>query len=307
MVDILMATYNGEKHIAEQLDSILAQSYTNWQVIIQDDCSKDSTVDIINSYIEKYPQKFVLHKNASNTGTAGLNFLSLVQKSESDYIMFCDQDDVWKPDKIYITLKKMLELEDIHPRKPILVHTDLEVVDSNLLPISPSIFKLQHLHSEDTAINRLLVQNNITGCTMMINKSLRKALAHYPSNIVVHDWWIAVVASVFGEIGFVEQSTISYRQHPGNFCGAQDMNNTSYILGRAKNVSKAKAMLTLGYRQAYQLIKIYGKSIPADKYDIIKAYSDMLHATKLKKLSTISKYKIWKSGIIRKIGQLLYM
>ena len=106
MVDILMAVYNGEKFVAEQIDSILAQSETDWHLIICDDMSKDRSFEIISGYAQKYPDKISAHQNAVPTGSAQANFMSMLQYAQSEYVMFSDQDDFWEKDKVKLTLAR---------------------------------------------------------------------------------------------------------------------------------------------------------------------------------------------------------
>ena len=111
MIDILMATYNGETYLREQIDSILRQSNTDWRLIIRDDCSTDSTVRIIQEYQAQYPDKFVLIQADTPSGSAQNNFFQLIrywqQHGGAEYVMFADQDDVWLRNKIQITLYNM--------------------------------------------------------------------------------------------------------------------------------------------------------------------------------------------------------
>ena len=112
-LDILLATYNGEKFLKEQINSLLDQSYKNWKLLIRDDMSTDCTMAILSDYISKYPDKIKLLKSNKRLGPCQ-SFNYLLQKSDSDYVMFCDQDDIWLPEKIELSLKKMRSLEKIH-------------------------------------------------------------------------------------------------------------------------------------------------------------------------------------------------
>jgi hypothetical protein len=122
------------------------------------------------------------------------------ENSDAKYFMFCDQDDVWNQDKVELTLQKMYEMEKLYKNTPILVHTDLEVVDENLHTINPSFMKLQNLDEKKNRLNNLLIQNTITGCTVMINRDLAKLCLPMSSNAIVHDWWVGLVAGYFGKI-----------------------------------------------------------------------------------------------------------
>ena len=172
-IDILLATYNGELYIDAQLKSLFEQSFQNFNLIIRDDGSKDRTLEIIHQYQELYPERIkVITDNDRGLGPAG-NFGRLMKYSTASYIMFCDQDDIWlenKIEKTFNTIKKMEEEYGVDC--PILVHSDLIVVDKNLEVIQQSMSKGQKLESHQNEFHQLLIQNNITGCTMMINQSL---------------------------------------------------------------------------------------------------------------------------------------
>jgi glycosyltransferase involved in cell wall biosynthesis len=128
----------------------------------------------------------------------------MFQYAKSDYVMTCDQDDVWMHDKIEITYEKMKEAERKYKNVPILVHTDLKVVDENLNLISESLMKMQNLDSSRDKINNLLVQNIVTGCTAMVNQKLISYIKSVPKHAIMHDWWMALIASSLGRVEFIE-------------------------------------------------------------------------------------------------------
>lgn len=232
-IEILMATYNGEKYIKEQIESLLNQTYINWSLLIRDDGSSDGTVKIIEDYEKKYSEKIKILKDNKGSLRAKDNFLELLRNSKEDYIMFCDQDDVWLPNKIEITLKKMLEIED----GPTLIHTDLKVVDKSLNTIADSFWKFQNLNPNRKTHNYLIVQNNITGCTMMINRKLVNLSKGDFPNGAMHDWIIGIIASISGKIEQVSEQTILYRQHSFNQIGATKI-SVAYIKLKIKNLKE---------------------------------------------------------------------
>ena len=236
MVTILLATLNGEDYLKAQLESIAAQTYENWQLVVGDDGSTDDTISIIEEFSEKHPDQVTIIKNDPPQGSAKDNFISLLRNSYGPYFMFCDQDDVWKPDKIYLTLQKMESLEARYGDKiPILVHSDLSVADSNLEMIAESFFQYADIPKR-IVLNQLMVQNSVTGCTVMINRCLQQYfLRELPiSKIIMHDYWAALIAKVFGKIGFVNESTMYYRQHGNNSVGAKNAKNPVYLYHRLK-------------------------------------------------------------------------
>ncbi|WP_186758272.1 glycosyltransferase family 2 protein [Loigolactobacillus coryniformis] len=215
-IAILLSTYNGAEYLAEQISSIIQQTYANWQLFIRDDGSTDQTTQIIQKY-QKMNQH-IIFLNESHIENLGVkrSFMELLAVTQADYYMFCDQDDVWLPEKIQLTLNEMLKNRD--KEVPRLVHTDLMVVDQDLQPQRPMFGRDFQDNFRD-----VLYSNSVTGCTVMINETLRQLLLKQPfdpKQIVMHDWWFALVAAAFGEIAYLAEPTILYRQHGNNTFGA---------------------------------------------------------------------------------------
>jgi glycosyltransferase involved in cell wall biosynthesis len=225
MIDILLATYNGEKYLNQQIDSILAQTCKDFRLLIRDDSSSDNTINIIKNYISKFPDKIRLI--VDNKGRLGIaqNFAALLESSQSEYIMFCDQDDVWLADKIELTLNAMRTAEKNYPGLPLLVHTDLRVVDENLNIIADSLWHLIGIDTRTASnLDKLIVRNSVTGCTMMINSKARDISLPIPQEAPIHDWWMAMNVAKLGKIIQITVPTILYRQHSGNVISAGKKN-----------------------------------------------------------------------------------
>lgn len=307
MITILMAAYNGENFISEQIESILLQTVTDWKLVIQDDCSTDATACIAEKFSRKYLGKIVYYEREQPSGSAKNNFSSMFPFVDSDYFMTSDDDDVWLPQKIEVTLRKMKEMErHLGKQTPILIHTDLKVVDKNLKTLSSSMFQRQGLDGSRNQFNHLLVQNNITGCTMMGNRALLDILQIIPEKAIMHDWWIALMASAFGNIGFIEESTILYRQHHNNEVGAKNSKSLYYNYKRLMNKQQSIVSIKNTYEQAKDLLDIHGKALDARKLEILNAYICIPTKGKMERLLTLQKYDFWKSGFYRRCGQILY-
>lgn len=283
MVDILMATYNGGKYIAEQIDSILNQTYNDWKLYIRDDGSKDNTINIVKEYSEKYPDKIIFVEDERRNLGPKLNFGELLKRTKNEYCMFCDQDDVWMKDKVYLTLNKMKELEKQYGKdKPILVHTDLKVVNERLDVINESFWSFMNLDPKRKDINKLLVENTVTGCTMMINRKLREEIKGIPEKCEMHDWWIALVASLIGVIYTIEEPTILYRQHSDNQIGARKNRLIKKITDTTIDIYDEQARL---------LYDLYFNNINQKDKATVEDF------IKLKSVSTIKrKYLVCKDG-----------
>lgn len=307
MITILMATYNGERYIAEQIESILSQTETCWKLIIQDDCSLDGTAKIAQNYAEKYPSKIKFKEREAPSGSAKNNFSGMLHFSDSEYMMTCDQDDVWLSNKLELTLEKMHELEEKYGEdKPLLVHTDLQVVDEKLKVIDNSLFHQQNLDSSRDKFNNLLAQNIVTGCTMMVNHALMGLAGKVPEQAIMHDRWFALLAAALGKIAFVNEPTVLYRQHDHNEIGSENTRSFQYNLKRMLSKEQSKSVLRNTYLQAETFLMTYGEQLSPELLIVAKAYALIPKYGKIKRIQIIHHYDFWKSGLARKCGQVLF-
>lgn len=191
---------------------------------------------------------------------------------------------------------------------PILIHTDLEVVDENLKTLGNSFIKYRALNPECKDINHLLIQNNVTGCTMMVNRPLLvKALqVEGIDKIAMHDWWFALIASIYGKIYFLNKSTIKYRQHGGNVVGATNVNSLAFIIKRVFGKAHVKETINMSIQQAQKLLDNY-TDIPQNKKKVIRGFSKIKNLNKLNRQYYVIKNKILKQGIIQKIGEVIFI
>jgi len=305
---ILLATYNGEKYLAEQIDSLLNQTIDDFVIHIQDDASTDSTYEILKAYQSNYPGKIKLTRSEKNSGDAKHNFLHLMSTIKDDYLMLCDQDDVWLPNKIEVTLNKMKELEQQHtPAAPLLVHTDLKVVDQELQMLNPSYRQATVRHYGRTGVNQVLTLNNVTGCTIMYNRALAELLTVKPAFCVVHDWWLQIVAAYLGKIGHVDDATVLYRQHGNNSIGAKDVRTLSYKINQALNNSHIKNRINATYPQAESLLEAYRDKLTAKQVELLERFIAIPHIGKFARWQTICNQKLFMDGLSRNIAYFIFV
>lgn len=305
MVDILLATYCGEKYLKAQLESLLDQTVQDIKIIIRDDGSTDDSTQIINDYCNRYPDKVFCLKGEP-TGSAAQNFARLLQASQSDYTMFCDQDDIWLPQKVEKTLAAMRKAEG-EGKDPVLVHSNLKVVDSNLNIISDSFFDFQKLYQDNLTLPKLLVQNYVTGCTVMINRALKQKCGDIPQNCIMHDWWFALVAELFGKIVCINEPTMLYRQHSDNQVGAKAAYGIAFIKRKLATLSDVRKNYNATYTQAQLLLSCYGDSLSERQKHIIATYCSIQKMNKFKKIRTVQKYGFKKGTRLRVMGQYFLM
>lgn len=222
-IDILLPTYNGEKFLREQIDSILVQTYKNIRLIISDDCSKDETSKILEEYKEK-DNRVEIYLQKSNLGVVK-NIEFLLEKVENEFYMLADQDDVWLPIKVEKSMQKMKE-QDAD-----LVFGDLEVVDENLNTIYPSfgdymkLNKKIHKYIDSYKLNYLY--NCVTGCTILSKKQFIDKILPIPTNskFLIHDYWIGIIIALNGKCAYMTEKYIKYRQHGNNQVGTDKISH----------------------------------------------------------------------------------
>ncbi len=216
-VAVLMSTYNGEKFLKEQIDSILNQADVDVTLYIRDDGSSDSTVEIIDRYLENGSRIHFIE--GENLGV-GNSFMKLIYQVPQDYdfYAFADQDDVWLPGKLALAAERIGETEE-----PVLYTSNQTITDENL-----NVAGKRYDRPPDTGYRQILCQNRLSGCTMVWNPPLQKILSdakRRPSEALlhqrIHDVWVAMTAAVTGTITFDEDSAILYRQHLDNVVGVR--------------------------------------------------------------------------------------
>lgn len=237
IIDILMSTYNGSKFLQQQLDSIINQTYVNWRLIIRDDGSSDTTLDIIENYAIAYPDRIkIVDRGTANLGSSK-SFERLLDFVESDYFMFSDQDDIWCNNKIECSFKEMLHIEDLYGKNmPLMVCADAKCIDSDGKDICDSFFESQKFIDTTKNDISLLALNVVQGSTALMNKKVMDYIRPFP-NYVQHDQWIAVITAHYGKVSYLHEPLLLYRQHGHNVLGALNI-GASYFMKKMGNIKK---------------------------------------------------------------------
>lgn len=217
-VTILMSTYNGQAYVAEQIASIQAQTFRNWKLLVRDDGSSDDTRAILAEIAEQDSRICLINPDQTENYGVIKSFYTLLKYEPADYYFFSDQDDVWLPYKMQVCLDGLQKLDDSQPN---LVYTDLKVVDQDLKVLNPSMIRSQSHHA-NTCLVQELTENTVTGGTMAINKTLADKWTTL-DNIIMHDWYLALLASALGNLVYIDQPTQLYRQHGTNVLGARTL------------------------------------------------------------------------------------
>jgi len=230
-IDVLLGTYNGARYLRPQIESILDQEDVSFRILVRDDGSVDETPSVIEHYTRMRPDRFIRLSDSDHLGAVG-NFARLLREARAPYAALSDQDDVWSPHKLRTLLGVMRDLESRHGAgTPLLVHSDLTVVDETLRERHSSFWRYSGFDPRVTSLPRLLIKNTVTGCASLVNRALIQLALPVPQAALVHDYWLALVAAAAGHLGIVEEPLVAYRQHARNAIGARPYHLKS-LLGR---------------------------------------------------------------------------
>ncbi|HFU9786538.1 TPA: glycosyltransferase family 2 protein [Streptococcus agalactiae] len=268
-VNILMATYNGEKFLAQQIESIQKQTFKEWNLLIRDDGSSDKTCDIIRNFTAKDSRIRFINENEHHNLGVIKSFFMLVNYEVADFYFFSDQDDVWLPEKLSVSLEAAKhKASDV----PLLVYTDLKVVNQELNILQDSMIRAQSHHANTTLLPEL-TENTVTGGTMMINHALAEKW-FTPNDILMHDWFLALLAASLGEIIYLDLPTQLYRQHDNNVLGARTMDKRFKILreGPKSIFTRYWKLIHDSQKQASLIVDKYGDIMTANVLELIKCF-----------------------------------
>ena len=279
---VLMSTYNGEKYIKEQLDSIFLQESVNVYCSIRDDGSTDATQEIINDYATHNSKINFL--KGDNVGWAQ-SFYSLVENnrySDYDYYAFSDQDDVWESNKLISAIQK---LEELDSRKPLLYCSNLKVVDNNLNWVSEQyMFSKVNLSKEHA-----LVESFSTGCTQVFNHKMKDLyLIYKPYYLHAHDYWLYLVGTFIGQVIYDDNAYIKYRQHYNNVKGAGT--------GLWELWKKRIKLLSKQYLKE----KLNQHPVEYMAQELLKGYSVYINEMDIKTVETVALYRqnLWTKLVL---------
>lgn len=276
-ISVLMSTYNGEKYLSEQLDSVLSQKGVEVYVLIRDDGSTDDTISILDDYSQQYSN--VVYYTGENLGPA-YSFLDLTQKcKKSDLYAFCDQDDVWDEDKLISAVEMLDKLDSL---KPIMYYSNLRIVDENLNYIREShTYRQEHKCKYSS-----LLEYMPTGCTVVFNEITRKLVNEVtPDYLAMHDIWLYIICEMFGETIYDFKSHISYRQHSNNVVGTYKHKTPKVYY------NKIKRLFDPSFQPKYNTVKC-----------LYKNYSKYMS---IQDLEVVEEFINYKKGIKNKFKLLL--
>lgn len=306
---ILMATYNGEKYIQQQLESIKRQTYKNWKLIIRDDGSIDGTEQILTHYAS-VDNRIVVFSNRTNNHGAYLNFWTLInlakeEYSDFDYYFFSDQDDVWENDKLEIMIS---EAEKAESSKPLLLYSDMQIIDSNNRIIHKSINNVMGI-GEMKGLSLFFTHGFLWGCAICVNSLLFNTIPPLPLNypyidIMSHDNYMGKYALISGSIQYIDRPLINHRRHGYNATGSyltklNLINTFKRMVIQSNSLAMTHARV---YNQTLVFIKMMKKTDINFQIDKINEIEDAIHYGGIKMFWTMLRFGVRRKQSLRTIG-----
>ncbi len=305
---VLLTAYNGSAHLPGLLESLRSQTDRDFFVLLQDDGSTDGTRKILSEAAALDGRFRFGAEQGMHLGAAG-NFLSLIRQAEADCCLLCDQDDAWEPEKIAVLKQALLDLEkEYGSETPLLVHSDCSLIDESGEKIGDSFFRHQGWDPSAVSLQQLLVQNNVTGCTIIMNEPLRKLIAAHAraKDLFMHDWFIALTAASFGRIAFVSRPLTRYRQHEGNVIGASARSLLARGLSALRDRQDAKRRILLTYTHAMVFRKLCGDDLPPRAQEIVDAYLSTRRMKKIPRVLAVRRMGCVMQSPVTRLGQILF-
>lgn len=272
---VLLSTYNGEKYLKQQLDSLIEQELRPTKILIRDDGSEDSTIDILDAYAKKYD--FISYYRGENLKPARSFWDLIIQTEKADYYALCDQDDVWFKDKLRRAVELLEKEED---SIPLLYCSKYTLTDKDLKPIDSDVSALYNFSDFPHA----LLYHTAPGCTFVFNEAARNRILEYDVNreyVLIHDAIIHKAVTLFGKMILDKESHMYYRQHGDNEIG---MNANVFVtfIGRVRRFLFGTIR---HYRSdtAKSLLRVYGEECDKDKRELLEIVANYMNDRKLKK------------------------
>jgi glycosyltransferase involved in cell wall biosynthesis len=306
-ISIALCTYNGDPYLSELLESLAGQDFRPYELVVCDDGSTDSTLSILNEFEHVAPFPLRIFSNTENLGVIK-NFEKALSLCTGDYIAPCDQDDIWQPEKLERLADCLHACGSGDCDGPVLVHSSLELVDSKLESTGKSYMKHQGLEPQHKNQYRtLLVQNYIPGCSMLFSADLLTQALPFPDSTVMHDWWLALIASLAGTICFEPSRTVLYRQHKGNLVGSASRFSPKTFLYMMALWPALKTIRRNYMAASAQAIAACNRlsensiNIPVDAAN----YTESLSMSRFSTLASLARGRIGRANILRNLTLLV--
>jgi len=294
-VQILLSTWNGERWLPELLASLEQQTFQDWQLLVRDDGSTDQTLRILLKWQAAHPEKLAgLVLDGCHVGSK-LSFSRLVEASNAPCLMFCDQDDVWFPEKVELQYTTLRRLEAKYGEAtPLLVHSDLAVVDEHKALQAVSFWDYRNFDVEQRK-QAYLLNNVVTGCATAFNQAAAELAFPLPLYAMEHDRWLALVCAWFGFIQPLPHPLLLYRQHDANLIGAEP--------ARLTGLSERTVAWS---QQAEVFLQRFGERLTVQDYKLVEALAGLRHLQGWRRRQHILHHRLFKQGVLNNLALLLF-
>ncbi len=306
-LQIALATHNGGRFLPALLRSLEAQTVQNFRLLVADDGSTDDTLELLEALRARRPGQVEILRFEHPAGGASANFARLIDRLDCDYAMFCDQDDVWLPHKVAVSLERIQALEgEIGPQAPIAVHTDLVITGSDLSRLHDSYWGYANLKPASNSFRRLLLQNTMTGCASIVNRALYRLARPIPPD-AMYDGWIALTAAAFGRVEAIREAPILHRRHDAN-ASTMDRWSSRLVLGRAVDTiagGTVRAGLNGMIQQVQAFHERFASRLAPQDAQAARAVATLWSQGRLERCVTAIRYGPLKTGVLRNLGLLV--
>lgn len=294
-VQILLSTWNGERWLPELLKSLEQQSCQDWQLLVRDDGSSDQTLHLLLDWQAAHPQQVAgVLRDGRHLGSK-LSFSHLVDISSARYLLFCDQDDIWFPEKVELQYTALRRLEAQYGADtPLLVHSDLAVVDQHKELLTASFWEYRHFDVQQRK-QAYLLNNVVTGCAAAFNRAAAELAFPLPVEAMEHDRWLGLVCAWFGQVLPQPHPLLLYRQHEANLIGAEP----GSLAGLGERVDAWS-------RQAEAFLHCFGDRLEAADYRLVEAVAGLRHLHGWKRRQHILHHRLFKHGVLKNLALLLF-
>ncbi len=302
MIDILLSTYNGSRFIEAFIQSLAQQTYQDFRIVWRDDMSSDNTAELLTNACQRNRIPLTIIESGKNLGVVR-SFSTLLDHVQSDYACFADQDDIWLENKLERMLTVLQQLEGQRGKDtPLLLHSDLIVCDSALNVITPSLWNYQNISPERNGLRDLLVQNSVTGCATMFNRTMAEFSRDIPEQAICHDWFMALAASISDSVYFLPEPLIQYRQHGNNCIAAKKYGFRNWIHHLFSGRSALRKRIRATQLQAAAFAEKYQGILTEEQYALAKQWSTLPELPYAARLRFIHKNALRKNSFLRNLG-----
>ncbi|MGP1255112.1 MAG: glycosyltransferase [Kiloniellales bacterium] len=305
-VEILLATYQSELFLEELLKSLSIQTHQDFLLTVADDHSTDETIEIVRRCEALFRHPINLIRRPQPTGSAKANFAQLLTESRGKYLFLADHDDIWNADKVQNGLARLRALEDsLGSDTPIITHSDLQVVDALAQPVAPSFwsFKAQN-PQRGCDVRTAVFHATVTGCAMAMNRATVLKSGPIPSQAVMHDWWLNLVAATFGKVDFDPQPNLKYRVHGGNVSRPQRVSPWSFF-NRRYSLQVVRSKVDKRINQATAFAERFDLEAPPHLREFFADMKRFRDCNAIERRRMMVRHNMWMPGIWRNAGLFL--